>query len=192
MEQISDVGRLARAARQGDAAAVDAFVRAVQPSVVRAVRLVVGAGSSVAEEACQEALVDIVGGISGLSSPESAEAWVMRIAMRRAIRAARRQSIRARFAGQGDGEVALALETRTSERMLEIHEAFGALPVRLRAVAVMRLYLDLSEEQTAIALECSPGTVKSRLHAARRRLQRSLGDADSAPISQVETARKPA
>jgi RNA polymerase sigma factor (sigma-70 family) len=192
MERISELGLLASAARDGDAVAVEAFVCAVQPRVVRAVRLVVGSGSSVAEEACQDALLDVVRGLPGLSSPESVEGWVMRIAMRRAQRVARRHALRACFAGSGGSEVEGVAEVRTSGRMLEIHEAFAALPVRLRVVAVMRLYLEFSEEETARALDCSQGTVKSRLHAARNRLQRALGEEDTDLITPAKTARKPA
>jgi hypothetical protein len=34
-------------------------------------------------------------------------------------------------------------------------------------VIVLRYYLDLSEDEMARRLETSPGTIKSRLHAAR-------------------------
>ena len=36
-------------------------------------------------------------------------------------------------------------------RLLEIRDAFTALPVKQRAVAVLRIYLGLSEEETAAA-----------------------------------------
>ena len=39
-----------------------------------------------------------------------------------------------------------------------------------RAIAVLRLYNGLSEEETAATLGCSVGAVKSQLNEARRRL----------------------
>ena len=63
-----------------------------------------------------------------------------------------------------------------------------ALPPRLRAVAVLRLYTGLSEHETAKALDCSVGTVKSQLHDARLRLATALrGDdqAQDAPPPQL-------
>jgi len=58
----------------------------------------------------------------------------------------------------------------------------------MRTVAVLRLYVGLSEEETAEALGCAPGTVKSRLHGARARLQRAL-DPDAAPGSLTPVRR---
>ena len=50
------------------------------------------------------------------------------------------------------------------------------LPVRQRAVLVLRYFQDLSVEQTADALGCSPGTVKSQTHHALTKLREALGD----------------
>ena len=48
--------------------------------------------------------------------------------------------------------------------------ALCALPMHLRVVVVLRYYTDLSEREIANAIGRRPGTVKSRLHEARRRL----------------------
>jgi RNA polymerase sigma-70 factor (sigma-E family) len=50
------------------------------------------------------------------------------------------------------------------------------LPSRQRAVVVLRYYEDLSEQQIADTIGCSPGTVKSQAHAALATLRRRLGD----------------
>jgi len=50
------------------------------------------------------------------------------------------------------------------------------LPVRQRAVLVLRYFQDLSVEQTASALGCSTGTVKSQTHHALGKLREALGD----------------
>ena len=51
------------------------------------------------------------------------------------------------------------------------------LPVRQRAVLVMRYFEDLSIEQTAAVLGCSTGTVKSQTHYALSKLRVALADA---------------
>ena len=48
--------------------------------------------------------------------------------------------------------------------------ALARLPVSLRVPVVLRYYADLSERDIALAIGRRPGTVKSRLHEARRRL----------------------
>jgi RNA polymerase sigma factor (sigma-70 family) len=49
------------------------------------------------------------------------------------------------------------------------------LPARRRAVLVLRYFLDLSVEETAEALGCSPGTVKSQTARALDSLRNRLG-----------------
>jgi RNA polymerase sigma-70 factor (ECF subfamily) len=168
-----DLGRLAADARAGDAAALAALLAALRPDLVRTVRLVVGAGLDCAEDAAQEALLDITNAISTLQRPEAVRAWALRIATRRALRAARRERALRRVPGLlareycGDASVS---------RSQEIMAAFQRLPPRLRAVAVLRLFLGLDETETAIVLGCSRGTVKSQLHDARDRLSSMLAD----------------
>ncbi|GLF96620.1 SigE family RNA polymerase sigma factor [Streptomyces yaizuensis] len=52
--------------------------------------------------------------------------------------------------------------------------AVRALPVRQRAVVVLRYFEDLSVEETAATLGCAPGTVKSQAAKALRTLRERL------------------
>ncbi len=56
----------------------------------------------------------------------------------------------------------------------EIGEALTALPREFRAVAVLYFMEDLSYEAIAQMLDVPIGTVRSRLHRARKHLQKSL------------------
>jgi RNA polymerase sigma-70 factor (ECF subfamily) len=55
-----------------------------------------------------------------------------------------------------------------------VREALGMLPPTQRTATVLRCYLGLSKAEVAEQLVCPPGTVKWRLHAARKRLRRLL------------------
>lgn len=52
----------------------------------------------------------------------------------------------------------------------DLMAALQSLPVQLRIVVVLRYFADLSERELATAIGKRPGTVKSRLHEARRQL----------------------
>jgi RNA polymerase sigma-70 factor (ECF subfamily) len=51
-----------------------------------------------------------------------------------------------------------------------VRQALAGLPEHLRVAVVLRYYAGLSEREIATAIRRRPGTVKSRLHEARRRL----------------------
>ncbi len=57
-----------------------------------------------------------------------------------------------------------------------VEKAFEALSPEHRAVIVLKEIEDLSYEEIARHLNCSPGTVMSRLFHARKKLQRLLRD----------------
>jgi RNA polymerase sigma-70 factor (sigma-E family) len=63
---------------------------------------------------------------------------------------------------------------------LDLQSAVVALPPRQRAVLVLRFYCDLNTFQTAEALGCTPGTVKSQTAKALDSLRRAMGGAADA------------
>ncbi|GIH14423.1 SigE family RNA polymerase sigma factor [Rugosimonospora africana] len=56
----------------------------------------------------------------------------------------------------------------------ELLTALGTLPARMRAVLVLRYWEDLSEQETASALGCSVGSVKSQASRGLARLRSVL------------------
>jgi RNA polymerase sigma-70 factor (sigma-E family) len=62
-----------------------------------------------------------------------------------------------------------------SDDRLVLLAALGRVPARQRAVLVLRYWEDLSVEDTAAALNCSTGTVKSQSSKGLETLRRKLG-----------------
>jgi RNA polymerase sigma-70 factor (ECF subfamily) len=63
-----------------------------------------------------------------------------------------------------------------AESRAELLAAIERLPERDRLVIACRYLLELTEAETAAALGCRPGTVKSRLSRALERLRAEVGD----------------
>ena len=61
-------------------------------------------------------------------------------------------------------------------RRIDLHRALATLPGRQRQVIVLRYLADLSEEQTAAALGCAIGTVKSHASRGLAALRIALGE----------------
>jgi RNA polymerase sigma-70 factor (sigma-E family) len=79
-----------------------------------------------------------------------------------------------------------------------VFDALAQLPVRMRAAVVMRHLLDLSVEETAEALRCRQGTVKSQTARGLDQLRAALEangialDPGSGPVTDVSGALRPA
>lgn len=141
----------------GDMDDVGAFCRAMHPRLVGALALHCG-DRDVAEELAQEALARVWERWPSVRSMDAPESWTFRVAFNLAAsryrrRAAERRA-RARVGPADDStpDVASALAVRA---------AVAALPPRQRAAVVLRYFADLPVEETAAALGCAPGTVKS-------------------------------
>jgi RNA polymerase sigma-70 factor (sigma-E family) len=75
------------------------------------------------------------------------------------------------------------------ETALDMRAAIASLPPRQRATLVLRFYCDLSVEQAAQVLGCTPGTVKSQTAKALNSLRIALGPvADTVGVGSFAVA----
>jgi RNA polymerase sigma-70 factor, ECF subfamily len=130
-----------------------------------------------AEEAVQEAFLRAWRFRDSLTSVPSIRPWLYRVVVNSCYSKLRQEiPHRDRRAGadQLDGLPASgsdpALAAQRSEVAETVLAALQRLPVSLRVPIVLRYYADLSERDIALAIGRRQGTVKSRLHEARRRL----------------------
>jgi RNA polymerase sigma factor (sigma-70 family) len=78
-----------------------------------------------------------------------------------------------------DGE---AVESAGPGDRLELVAALRQVPPRQRACLVLRFYDDLSVAETAAALGCTEGTVKSQTAKGLDALRRVLGESLPTPL----------
>jgi RNA polymerase sigma-70 factor (ECF subfamily) len=175
-----------RRARAGDRVAFDLVAAEVVDGLYRIARLVLR-DADIAEDAVQEALVRCWRDLPALRDPARFEAWLRRLLMR-AITDEFRRGRRARAA-----ITLLRLEPAIPDAADDIvvreqlDRGFGRLTVDHRAVIVLRLYLGLSLEETALTLGIPAGTAKSRLHYATEAMRVAL-EADARPTSREVSA----
>ena len=84
-----------------------------------------------------------------------------------------------------------AVEPHAPELRLLVLDALATLPPKARAVVVLRYWEDLSVEQVADLLGCSPGNVKSQSARSLDKLRAVLGDvaAEYGPHAHPPPAR---
>ena len=66
----------------------------------------------------------------------------------------------------------LLLERAEQHNM--IHRALSGLPEKYSEILILRHFEEFSYDEIARVLNCSTGTVKSRIHKARRLLRKNL------------------
>lgn len=157
MEEIA----LVRAAQAGDALAMSQLIDALAPRVGRI------CGSIALDEgsdAAQEALIQVFRDLRTLREPAALRAWVRRIAVREAVRHAKRARREAPAAGDGLPELPVHDDPALAR---DVRRVLDGLAPEQRAILVMRDLEGMSEQEAAAQLEVAVGTVKSRRHRAR-------------------------
>lgn len=139
------------------------FFREHYPRVVRAVHLVVH-DADLAADAAQDAFAHTLRNWRRVSRYERPDAWVRRVAMRAAVKAARRDRLRSVLESKVEERPA------TASRDLDLMRAIHSLPPLQRASVALFYYEDLAVADISDILGCSSATVKVHLHRARKRL----------------------
>jgi RNA polymerase sigma factor (sigma-70 family) len=141
-----------------------------------------------AGDVVQAALVEIWRDLPSLRDPDRFEAWSYRIVIN-ACRSSRRRARRTIAATElmpaqlsvGDSQMHVAVRD-------ELERAFARLTTDQRAVLVLLYYRDLSIAEIATSLGVKQGTIKSRLHAARRAMRAAIDADGRVPVTAEEPA----
>lgn len=170
---------LVASAQAGDPAAWERLVVRWQPRLLRHAWRLTGHADRAADRV-QDAWVDIWKGLRRLDDVASFPAWAFRIVTRRCQRSWR-------AAGQAhadlldiadtphDSDDAAAADAMARDiDLARVQAAMAALPPAQRAALSLFHLEDLSVAEISVALDVPPGTVKTRLMHARRKLRARL------------------
>jgi RNA polymerase sigma-70 factor (ECF subfamily) len=185
--QVMAVRDLVIRARAGDQ---DAFAQLAAQSIGRltAVARMILRDEFAAQDAVQEAFIDVWRSLPGLREPDKFEAWTRRVLVRKCLKSGRR----IRRAGVVEISLTPADEpvVSGSERALDIHDqlerGLARLPADLRAAVVLVYYLDLPVADAAHAMNVPVGTAKSRLSRATQALRAAIDADDREPARMAE------
>ncbi|MEX0875040.1 MAG: RNA polymerase sigma factor [Actinomycetota bacterium] len=147
---------------------LERWVRAYQPVVFRAAYLILR-DTQAAEDVAQETFIRAYNAARRADPGDEVRAWLYRIAVNTALNEVRRRKRERAAIGRVRPEDGFD-PMESSDRTSIVSEAIDKLPDRLRVAVICRYFLDLSESEMAQVLKVRPGTVKSRLHEARRLL----------------------
>lgn len=162
-------------APRGSDDAFDDLFRREHAAILRAAFLVVR-DREVAREVTQEAFIQLYVRWRRVSNYDRPGAWVRRVAIRLAVKEARRLDRRRRTVELLPADAHGPARGPDVEGALDLRTAIATLPPQQRAAIALHLYADLPGREIAEALGCSEATAKVHLHRARTRLAELLGE----------------
>ncbi|MEW1721060.1 SigE family RNA polymerase sigma factor [Streptomyces sp. NPDC093109] len=153
-------------------ASFEEFARSRQRQLRRAAYLLCG-DWHLAEDLTQAALAKVFAVWRRVERTEAPDAYTRKVLYRTFVDETRRQRWWER---PGAHQYDVVAAPQDSELRLTLLNALRQLPARSRAVLVLRFWEDQSVEETAAALGCTTGTVKSQTSRGLAALRRILGD----------------
>lgn len=168
-----------RRLQRGDISGLATLVRRYQVQAVRAAYLVTQ-DCQQAEDVVQAAFLRAYQRIEQFDPERPFAPWFYRSVVNAAVQTARRSQRQVSLDGGEEITLADLLpdpspapdETIEAVEMQQaVRQALQQLSPEQRAAVVMRYYLDLSEAEMAAEMQVPPGTIKWRLHNARKQLR---------------------
>lgn len=184
----SDEDQLFARITAGDRAALRPFYLAYHRRLHRFL-LRITRDPQLADEAVNDTLMVVWQQAASFRRESRLSTWVMGIAYRRALKALEsRRRAHAVLEIERDrretvgGEQLAADVALSAERGDWLDRALASLSSEHRLVIELAYYVGLSCEEIAAVADCPVGTVKTRLHYARRHLHGTLEDLQGSPI----------
>jgi RNA polymerase sigma-70 factor (ECF subfamily) len=151
-----------------------AFPQLMEMFGARTVRHLRGLLGDDAEDVQQEVWLTVYQRIGALANPRGFRTWLFQTTRHRAIDFLRARARERELLDEAAPDVApVVMPDECLERLDDsaLAGALAELPALHREALVLRYQEELSYAEIALVMGCSSGTVRSRLHNARRRLQ---------------------
>jgi RNA polymerase sigma-70 factor, ECF subfamily len=166
--------------RRGDREALRALYEAYKDRVYSIAYYFLHADHAAAADVTQQVFLKLIDGIAQYRGGAAFSTWLYRIVVNACIDSTRRRRSSsfvtepAVLHGVSDPRLGNDDALARQEVSLEIQEAIAGLPPKLRVAILLRYFDELDYAAMAAALNCSIGTVSSRLSRAHKLLARRL------------------
>jgi RNA polymerase sigma-70 factor (ECF subfamily) len=178
---------LVKRAQRGDSEAFTSLATGLGDRFLAVSNRILG-DIGLAEDATQQALLNVWRDLPKLRDPARFEAWAYRLLVRACYAEGHRGRLWAPNLHLLPVDEPMAADhTNSVIDRDQLERAFRRLTLKHRLVLVLHHYLDLSPDAIADALDVPVGTIASRMHYALRAMRRAI-DADAAPTPR-EVAR---
>lgn len=188
--------KLIELCRQGDMNAFNSLYNEYSPKALKTAYLIVG-NKNIAEDIVQEAFYECYRSIRKLRKPEIFQAWFNKLLIRICWRMAakERKTVCGSLDEGYDENVSTYMSVvdpfENSELNEVVRKAINKLDTPLRTTVILFYFNDMSIKEIAKVLNCMQGTVKSRLHNARKYIEKDLRkDNFLFPSEKIENANK--
>ena len=160
-------------AQGGDTDAFRRLVELYERRLLYFIRRISGAGDW-GLDVLQDVWLAVFRRLNTLRSPAAFKTWVYQIAHDKAIDLLRRQHRESELVLTMEPEVETDDANEAFENAELVHRALEGLSLAHREVLTLRFLEDLEISEIAEVIRCSVGTAKSRLHYAKKALERKL------------------
>ena len=157
----------------GDRAAFEELVELYQPRLHYFLAGMVG-DDHAADDLLQEVWFDVYRGLARLADPGAFSAWLYRIARHRALAELRKKRLPLSSLAGIDLAEEDEADDFSAEDAERVQAGLGQLAPEHREVLLLRFFEGMAYEEIAGVTGCQLGTVRSRLHYAKRALRRVL------------------
>lgn len=168
---------LARRCQAGNDDAFEILVHRYQKSVFRLIYHIVGKDTDV-EDIAQEVFLRAYEGMSKFRFDASFETWLTSITVNYCLKFLRQRKAKPLFerfrSFLHSREASQQASIEKKEQQVAVKQALDKLSPKHRAVVVLLYFEGHTCEEIAEIVDCSAGTVKSRLYHARKKLKKLL------------------
>lgn len=170
--------------REGDMTALAILVEKYKRLVYR-IAIQITRNHEDADDVMQDTFLKVYESIHSFRKEATFETWLYRIVVNHAMNVVKRRKRRRETSLSATSEMEIRPDLRRTADLANnpqlnaekeelqkwVTQAVDSLPVKHRTVVILHEFEGLTHPEIASILNCSEGTVRSRLHYARRRLR---------------------